>query len=145
MSEYDVHRTTETGPTPTLRPYEPLGHPSPSAAPPLISGAVAAVLAALATVGGFAAGILSSPQSWIVAALAVACAVVAGVKGFDVPKFTVGRPLVKAALIGPLTTVAGLAIDYAITLPGGYLRGALGVVAIVCVGLAGVPLPRALR
>jgi hypothetical protein len=145
MPEYDVRRTTETGPTPTLRPYEPLGHPSPLAAPPLVSGAVAAILATLAALGGFAAGILSSPQSWIVAALALLCAVVAGVKGFDVPKFAVGRPLVKAALIGPLTTVAGLAIDYALTLPEGYLKGAFGVAAIVCVGLAGVPLPRALR
>lgn len=144
-TEYEVRRTDETGPKPELRPFQSLAHlgPAPThGAPPLVSGPVAAVLATLAAVGAFAAGILSAPASWVVAALACVLALVAGVTGFDIPRFAVGRPIVKASLIAPLTTIAGFLVDYAHTLPEGYVKGGLGVLAVVCVGLTGVSLPR---
>jgi hypothetical protein len=106
---------------------------------------LASILGGLAAVGGFAAGLLSSPASWVVASLAVLLALVAGVTGFQVPDFTVGRPVVKGAWIGPLTTFAGLLVNHASTLPEGYLKGLLLMLAIVCAGAAGVPLPRPSR
>lgn len=145
MPEVDVRRTTETGPVPQLRPFQSLADLAPEPvheARPLISGPLAAVLATLAAVGAFTAGILPAPGSWILAALACVLALVAGVTGFRVPDFAVGRPLVKASLVAPLTTIAGFVVDYAFTLPEGYVKGGLTVLAIVCVGLAGVPLPR---
>lgn len=138
--EYDVKRTDETGPVPVLHPYSPLPHPTPHTAA-LVSKPVMAILAALAAILGFGAGVVSAPASWALAAAAVVLALFAGVTGFTVPKFAVGRPLVKAGWIAPLTTVAGFLVDYAVTLPEGYLKGALVTAAIVCVGLAGVPFP----
>jgi hypothetical protein len=138
--EYDVKRTDETGPVPVLRPIGDLPHPAPMVAP-TVSKPVAAILATLATVLGFGAGVLPSPASWALAATAVILALLAGVTGFAVPRFTVGRPLVKASWIAPLGAVAGFLVDYAATLPEGYGKGGLMAAAIVCVGLAGVPLP----
>jgi hypothetical protein len=146
--EIDVRRTTETGPTPVLRPHQELAYLAPHAAPaqpPLIPGALAAIFAALATVGAFAAGVLPSPASWIVAALAAVLALAAGTMGFEAPDFTVGRPLVKASLIGPLSVAAFHIAEFAWALPDGYLKGGLGVVVILCAGLAGIPLPRPTR
>lgn len=143
--DIDVRRTDETGPAPVLRPFQSLAElppPPTHLPPPLVPGAVAAVLAALAGIGGFAAGLLPSPASWIVAAVACTLAIIAGVTGFETPRFTVGRPLVKAGWIGPLTAAAGFLADYALTLPEGYTKAAVGVAVIVCAGLAGVPLPR---
>lgn len=139
--DYDVKTTAETGPVPVLRPISPLPSPTPASTAALVSKPVAAVLAGLAAVLGFGAGVLSAPASWVLAALAVILALLAGVTGFKVPKFTVGRPLVKATWIGPLATIAGFLVDYALTLPDGYLKGALAAAAIACVGLAGIPLP----
>lgn len=138
--DIDVRRTDETGPVPVFRPIGTLPHPEPHAAP-LVSKPVAALLAALATILGFGAGVVSAPASWVLAVAALISALFAGVTGFKVPKFTVGRPLVKAGWIGPLATIAGFLVDYAVSLPDGPLKGGLLVGAVVCVGLAGVPLP----
>lgn len=139
--DIDVKRTDETGPVPVLRSYGALPHPEPAVTAPLLSKSMAGVLAVLATILGFGAGVVDAPASWILAAVAMVLALVAGVSGFKVPKFTVGRPLVKASWIGPLSTIALFLVDYSTTLPDGYFKGGLIAAAIVCVGLAGVPLP----
>ena len=113
----------------------------PTPLSPLLPRAVTATLGTLAAVLAFAAGVVGAPLSWILAALAVLCALFAGVSGFQVPLFTIGRPLVKASWIAPLGTVAALLVEHAHSLPDGYMRGALLTAAVVCVGLAGIPLP----
>lgn len=113
--------------------------PTPLA--PLLPAAVTAALGTLAAVLGFAAGVVIAPLSWVLALAAMLCALFAGLAGFQVPRFTVGSPLVKASLIGPLTTGAAILVDHATTLPEGYVRAALLTLAVLCVGLAGVPLP----
>lgn len=138
--DIDVKRTDETGPVPVLRPIGTLPNPEPHTAP-LLSKPVAALLAVLAAALGFGAGVLAAPASWILAGTACILALAAGVTGFAVPRFTVGRPVVKASWIGPLATLAGLLVDYAVSVPDGPLKGGLMVAAILCVGLAGVPLP----
>lgn len=158
MEPNDFRKTTDTGPAPALRHPQSgaLAHLAPPVAAeatgtatevqqpprPLVPPAVAAVLAVLSTLAGFAAGLLSSPASWICAALALVLALVAGVVGFKVPSFTVGRPLVKATMVAPLVGVAGLLVQLATGLPEGYARGGLLLAAVVCAGLAGAPLPQ---
>jgi hypothetical protein len=110
-------------------------------AAPLLSGRATAALGIFSVVLGFAAGVTPAPLSWMLAGVAMVAALFGGIAGIQVPRFAVGRPLVKASWIAPLGTTAGLLIDHANTLPDGLVRGVLLTLAVVCVGLAGIPFP----
>ena len=158
--EIDVHTTTETGAPVQLRPFVELAPRAPlsntdaegtaitrtsaPASKALVSAGVAAVLAVLATVGGFAAGILPAPYSLAVGVLALVLAAVAGV-GIKVPDITAGRPLVSAALVVPCIALAGILAQLVPTLPDGPVRGLAAAGAVLLFGLSGVPVPAQLR
>lgn len=158
--EFEVHSTTETGAPAQLRPFVELAPLAPRsttetegtaitttpapASKALVSGPVAAVLAVLATVGGFAAGILPAPYSLAVGVLALALAAIAGV-GIKVPAITQGKPLVSAALVVPCIALAGILAQLVPTLPDGPVRGLAAAGAVLLFGLAGVPVPAQLR
>lgn len=99
-----------------------------------------AVFAVLAPVLGALALAVPSPWSWAAAALAVLAAAGAGL-ATHVPLFLVGRPLVSAPLAGALASLAAYLVDAAFTAPPGWTQAAFLAGAVVCAGVAGVPVP----
>ncbi|MBN9685398.1 MULTISPECIES: hypothetical protein [unclassified Corallococcus] len=162
--EIEVMTTAESGAAVTLRKFQPLPAPelalepvtepmgtltttteAPAEEPRhgLVSKRVAAVLATLASVGAFLAGILPVPYDLALGVLAMALAAVAGV-ATTIPSITTGKPLVKASVAVPCLAVAGILAQFAQTLPDGPVRGFALAGAVGLFGLAGVPLPSTL-
>jgi hypothetical protein len=98
------------------------------------------ILAVLAPVLGALALAVPSPWSWTAAALAVLAAAGAGL-ATRVPGFLVGRPLVSAPLAGALATLSGYLLQQSLSEPAGWIQAAFLAGAVVCAGVAGVPLP----
>lgn len=99
------------------------------------------ILAVLAPVLGALALAVPSPWSWTAAALAVLAAAGAGL-AVRVPEFLIGRPLVSAPLAGALASLAAFLANEALTAPPGWTQAAFLAGAVVCAGVAGVPVPR---
>jgi hypothetical protein len=97
------------------------------------------ILAVFAPALGAVALAVPSPWSWVAAALAILTAAGAGFVT-TVPKFLVGRPFVSPAAAGVLGTLSGYLFQQSTDAPEDWPRALLLAGAVVCAGLAGVPL-----
>lgn len=114
-------------------------HPKPA----LPAWALPILALATAVLPGLA-GVTPYPWGWVLAIVAVACGLLAGVN-VRVPVWLEGRPIVR----GSFATVAGTAVASLVPLfaaaPDSTERGAILLAAVVLSGLAGVPLPQLMR
>lgn len=112
--------------------------------PSMLSGSGRAYLIAfcslLSVAAGAVAGVVPSPWSWAIAALALLAGGVAGLAS-KVPAILEGKPYVSPAVAVAFLTISGVLVEQASTAPEGLYRAALLAVAVVFAGLAGKPLP----
>lgn len=101
---------------------------------------VIALCSLLSPLLGALASVVPPPWSWVLAALALVSAGVAGLVS-KVPAFLVGRPVVSAVLAGPLAVLATVLADQALATQDGLERAGMLAVAVLLSGLAGKPLP----
>jgi hypothetical protein len=99
-----------------------------------------AICSVFSVAAGAAAGVVPSPWSWALAAVALLTGGVAGLAS-KVPALLVGRPVVSPTVALACATVSGVLVDQATATPEGFGRVALLAVAVIFAGLAGKPLP----
>lgn len=133
---------TATGPAPSFESEGVVVTSAPVGSGALVTGRMAGVVTTIATLAGFAAGLV---PWWYNLALAVVSIVAAGAVNMlsKVPSFAVGRPLVSTGTASTLLLAGGALGQWALTLPDGWMRGLAVGGSVLCFGLAGKPVTTA--
>jgi hypothetical protein len=101
-----------------------------------------AVAGALTTALYLASSVLPPPWGLLAYGLSFVAALLVGV-GIQAPKFVTGKPVVPLTVVPVIASLVPALVAYAQTMPEGYPKHAVQLLAVVATSLAGLPLDTA--